>query len=225
MQPNWENDACLPVKGVHCDLQQYPRYTINATEASHVQAGVNFARTNNVRLIVRGTGHDFLGRSTAPDSLQIWTHNLRGLQWYDGFIPKGCSMAASPAIKVAAGHRMFEVYDAAAAHGMTTIGGQDPSVGLGGHLTGGGHAPISGVYGLAADNVLEIEVVTPSGEIKTTNPCTNSDLWFALRGVRATAIASLGSHGLTTADTANRVAAAPSASSSPPRSKHTPSPQ
>lgn len=94
-------------------------------------------------------------------------------------------MPARPAIKVAAGHRMFEVYDVAAAHGMTTIGGQDPDVGLGGHLTGGGHAPISGLYGLAADNVLEIKVVTPSGDIKTTNPCTNSDLWFALRGVRA----------------------------------------
>lgn len=62
MQPNWEDDACLPVTGVHCNLQQYPRYTVNATKASHVQAGVNFARTNNVRLIVRGTGHDFLGR-------------------------------------------------------------------------------------------------------------------------------------------------------------------
>ncbi len=84
---------------------------------------------------------------------------------------------------------MFEVYDAAAAHGMTTIGGQDPDVGLGGHLTGGGHAPISGVYGLAADNVLEIELITPSGEIKTTNPCTDSDLWFALRGVRPTPLA------------------------------------
>ncbi|KAL8895045.1 MAG: hypothetical protein Q9207_008319, partial [Kuettlingeria erythrocarpa] len=182
MQPNWEEDACLPVTGVCCDLQQYPRYTINATKAAHVQAGVNFARTHKVRLIVRGTGHDYLGRSTAPDSLQIWTHNLRGLQWYDAFMPKGCAIAASPAIKVAAGQRMFEVYDAAAAHGMTTIGGQDPDVGLGGHLTGGGHAPISGVYGLAADNVLEIELVTPSGEIRTTNPCTDSDLWFALRG-------------------------------------------
>ncbi|KAI4203692.1 MAG: hypothetical protein LQ350_001693 [Teloschistes chrysophthalmus] len=77
---------------------------------------------------------------------------------------------------------MFEIYDAAAAHGSMIVGGQDPDVGLVGHLTGGGHAPISGTYGLAADNVLELEVVTPAGDIKTVNQCTNSDLFFAFRG-------------------------------------------
>ena len=61
-QPNWENDACPPRPGVHCDLQEYPRYVVNATKPVHVQAGINFARIHNVRLIVRGTGHDYLGR-------------------------------------------------------------------------------------------------------------------------------------------------------------------
>ncbi|KAL8709577.1 MAG: hypothetical protein Q9220_005669 [cf. Caloplaca sp. 1 TL-2023] len=77
---------------------------------------------------------------------------------------------------------MFEMYDATAAHRSTIIGGQDPDVGLGGHVTGGGHSPISGQYGLAADNALEFEIVTPSGDIKTINPCTNNDLFFAFRG-------------------------------------------
>ncbi|KAI4254242.1 MAG: hypothetical protein LQ352_003196 [Teloschistes flavicans] len=77
---------------------------------------------------------------------------------------------------------MFELYDAAAAHGSMIVGGEDPDVGLVGHLTGGGHSPISGTYGLAADNVLELEVVTPAGDIKTVNQCTNIDLFFASRG-------------------------------------------
>ena len=79
---------------------------------------------------------------------------------------------------------MFEIYSAVAAHGSTIVGGEDPDVGIGGYLTGGGHSPISGQYGLAADNVLEFEIVTPSGDIKTVNPCSNNDLFFAFRGVR-----------------------------------------
>ncbi|KAL8770619.1 MAG: hypothetical protein Q9209_003687 [Squamulea sp. 1 TL-2023] len=112
----------------------------------------------------------------------IWTHNIRGLQWMDDFLPKGCRGAAIPALKVAAGHRMFEIYDAAAAHGSMIIGGQDPNVGIGGYLTGGGHSRISGTYGLGVDNVLEFEVVTPLGEIMAINACLNRDLFFAFRG-------------------------------------------
>ncbi|KAG9020688.1 hypothetical protein FS837_007964, partial [Tulasnella sp. UAMH 9824] len=32
------------------------------------------------------------------------------------------------------------------------------------------------------DNILEIEVVTPDGEIRIVNPCLEPELWFALRG-------------------------------------------
>ncbi len=78
---------------------------------------------------------------------------------------------------------MFEIYDAAAVHSSMIIGGEDPDVGLGGYLTGAGHSLISGHYGLAADNILEFEVVTPSGDIKTVNQCLNCDIFFAFRGV------------------------------------------
>ena len=61
-QPIWENDSCLPITTHHCNLHQYPKYVVNATNAAHVQTGVNFARRRNVRLIVKGTGHDYLGR-------------------------------------------------------------------------------------------------------------------------------------------------------------------
>ena len=84
---------------------------------------------------------------------------------------------------IAAGHRMSEIYAAAAAQNAIIVGGDDAGVGLGGYLTGGGHSPISGQYGLAADNVLEMEVVTPSGDLVTLNQCSNPDLFFAFRGV------------------------------------------
>ena len=122
-------------------------------------------------------------RSTAPDSLSIWTHNLRGMVYHDNFVPTGCAADPLPAISVAAGHRMGEIYKATAKYGAIVVGGDDPDVGMGGYLTGGGHSPLSGQYGLAADNVLELEVVTPLGNIVTLNQCSYPDLFFSFRGV------------------------------------------
>jgi FAD/FMN-containing dehydrogenase len=63
------------------------------------------------------------------------------------------------------------------------VGGGDSDVGVVGWMTGGGHSPISAKYGLGADNVLEIRLVAPTGDILTANANTNTDLFWALRGV------------------------------------------
>lgn len=63
------------------------------------------------------------------------------------------------------------------------VGGNIPSVGMtGGYTQGGGHGPLSSKFGLAADQVLEWEVVTASGELVTANADENPDLFWALRG-------------------------------------------
>ena len=51
-------------------------YAVAAETAQDVAAGVNFARDNNLRLVVKGGGHSYLGTSNAPDSLLIWTHRM-----------------------------------------------------------------------------------------------------------------------------------------------------
>lgn len=63
---------------------------------------------------------------------------------------------------------------------MTT--GQDPSVGLGGYIQGGGHGPLASTYGLAAQQVLQMTVVTTQGDVLTVNAEENTDLFWALRG-------------------------------------------
>jgi hypothetical protein len=63
---NWNNDTCLPDSSFPCSGKGYPVYVVNATCAEDVKKGVDFARQNNVRLIVKGTGHDFLGRQVTP---------------------------------------------------------------------------------------------------------------------------------------------------------------
>lgn len=59
---NFNNDTCLPDGQYTCSPLGYPAYVVNATTAEHVAAGVKFAASNNIRLIVKGTGHDYMGR-------------------------------------------------------------------------------------------------------------------------------------------------------------------
>jgi hypothetical protein len=59
---NWNNDTCLPYPADPCSGKGYPIYVVNATSAEDVKQGIDFAREKNVRLIVKGTGHDYLGR-------------------------------------------------------------------------------------------------------------------------------------------------------------------
>jgi hypothetical protein len=59
---NANNDTCLPDPAQPCSPIGYPVYVVNATTPEHVAMGVNFAAANNIRLIVKATGHDYLGR-------------------------------------------------------------------------------------------------------------------------------------------------------------------
>lgn len=62
IENNWNNDTCLPIPTVPCSGEGYPVYVVNATCAEDVKKGIDFAGEKNVRLIVKGTGHDYLGR-------------------------------------------------------------------------------------------------------------------------------------------------------------------
>jgi hypothetical protein len=45
-----------------CELSTAPVYTINATGAADVAAGIQFAKKNNIRLVIKNTGHDMVAR-------------------------------------------------------------------------------------------------------------------------------------------------------------------
>lgn len=70
--PNWSNDSCLPQPQYPCSGKGFPVYVINATSSKHIAAGVNFARQHDVRLNIKGSGHDYLGRyHTAMNSQRL----------------------------------------------------------------------------------------------------------------------------------------------------------
>ncbi|KAK3349476.1 FAD binding domain-containing protein [Lasiosphaeria hispida] len=181
---NWNNDTCLPDPRAPCSAAGYPIYVINATTAEHVKAGIDFARTQNIRLIVKNSGHDFTGRSSAPNSLSIWVHHMKGIKEHKkSFQLRSCNVTIEGhAITAAAGTQMQETYRATALLNRTVVGGNGRTVALGGFITGGGHSILAPHYGMAADQVLEMELVTPMGEVLTANECQNTDLFWAFRG-------------------------------------------
>jgi FAD/FMN-containing dehydrogenase len=112
--------------------------------------------------------------------LSLWTWNLKASEiipeytsnWYSG-----------PAMKIGAGVIVGEANTIAHASGYHVVGGECGSVGLAaGYTQGGGHSMLNTAYGMAADQVLEWEVVTPQGELLIATPEKNSDLYWALSG-------------------------------------------
>ncbi|GAD93892.1 conserved hypothetical protein [Paecilomyces variotii No. 5] len=188
-------DTCAPLNTSEplagqpmCDLGNAPVYSINATESDHVAAGIKFAKDNNVRLVIKSTGHDIRGRSQGYGSLSIWMQNMRPElkfeEKYTSSSNKSCpSDWTGSTITICAGYVWNDVYSFAAKHGVIVVGGDDMSVGtIGGYIQGGGHGPASHAFGLATDQVLEYKVVLASGELVTANACQYQDLFTALRG-------------------------------------------
>nr|QQW45469.1 FAD-linked oxidoreductase CalF' [Aspergillus stellatus]BBM05079.1 putative FAD-binding domain-containing protein [Aspergillus stellatus] len=182
MNPPTQNYSCVPFTSSSqaCNMGNYASYSINVTGADDVIAGIKFARENNVRLVIKNTGHDFSGKSTGPGALSLWTHNLNTTKIIENYEGAGYS---GPAAKLGAGVISGQVYEVVGAAGYRVMGGTCPTVGLaGGYTSGGGHSLLNGAYGMAADAVLEWEVITADGKHLTASQSENSDLYWALSG-------------------------------------------
>lgn len=176
------NDESCPLQAeLPCATAGYPAYVIEAIDEKDIQAGVNFARTHHIRLVIKGTGHDFPGRSSGRGSLSIWTHRIRGLE-VTRDDPLAVRYGGIASVKISAGMQWGEVYREMVRQNLTVVGGADPNVGVGGWILNGGHSPVSAVYGLGADQVLSLDVVTADGIYLTVNETNHSDLFWALRG-------------------------------------------
>jgi len=53
-------------------------------------------------------GHDYLGRSAAPSTLQVNTHNMKKILYISEFVPQGSSAAPVPALTLDAGAQLYE---------------------------------------------------------------------------------------------------------------------
>ncbi|KAM3413287.1 hypothetical protein ACQJBY_004451 [Aegilops geniculata] len=158
-----------------------PLGIIAATEHAHVQATVRCGRRHGVRVRVRSGGHDYEGLSYA--SVLLHKHN-------EPFAV--LDLAALRAIHVdparaeawvESGATLGELYYAvgAASCSLGFPAGSCPTVGIGGHLSGGGFGSLARKYGLSADNVLDAIVVDADGRL-TNRSSMGEDLFWAIRG-------------------------------------------
>ncbi|KAK4160882.1 hypothetical protein QBC43DRAFT_358936 [Cladorrhinum sp. PSN259] len=173
--------------GSTCERGGWPEYVVNASTVKHVQAAVNFARNKEVRLIIKNTGHDFGGRSMGAGSLSVWTHNLKSLEYIPDYtIKSGENEYSGPAVRVGAGVETWELFNHMAENNITVVAPGGGTVGpVGGWFSVAGHGGLASKYGLGADQVLEVSVVTADGMFLTVGPNSpepDSDLWWALRG-------------------------------------------
>jgi FAD/FMN-containing dehydrogenase len=158
-------------------------YAVAAHSTADVVAGVNFVRKYNLRMVVKGGGHSYLGGSNAPDSLLIWTRAMNRIDLHDAFVASGCSTPPTPAVTIEAGCMWIDVYAAVTTQARRYVqGGGCTSVGVAGLVLGGGFGSFSKRFGLAAASLLQAEIVTADGIVRTVNACQEPDLFWALKG-------------------------------------------
>ena len=159
------------------------RYVVAARSAQDVAQAVRFARAHNLRLVVRGGGHSYLGQSNVPDSLMVWTRRMDQIAVHDAFRPKGSSAAPVPAVSVGAGAIWLRAYQAVSVGaGRYVQGGGCTTVGVAGLVQGNGFGSFSKRYGTVGASLLEAEIVTADGQVRVVNRAREPDLFWALKG-------------------------------------------
>jgi FAD/FMN-containing dehydrogenase len=155
-------------RGVH----RRPAMVAFCKQSEDVGASVRAARRHGLPLSVRGGGHDWAGRALNDRGLVIDLTAMRQV-----VVDPRARLAT-----VAGGAQVKDVAAAAGAHGLVTALGNCGTVGMAGLTLGGGYGPLGGSYGLAADNLIGAEIVLADGQLVTTGPDAERDLYWALRG-------------------------------------------
>mmetsp|Transcript_31786 Transcript_31786/g.49730 ORF Transcript_31786/g.49730 Transcript_31786/m.49730 type:complete len:433 (-) Transcript_31786:905-2203(-) len=160
-----------------------PSFVAMVQSVSDVQKVVNFAREKEIVVSVKTTGHSYQGSSTRKHSVQI---NLRDFPKIDQVFTSwedSCSESFSNILKIGGGETWEDAYKAAFGAGFHIVGGGGLSVSAaGGWLQGCGLSSTSRKYGMGVDNVRRFEVVLADGSAVFADSCTNTDLFWALRG-------------------------------------------
>jgi FAD/FMN-containing dehydrogenase len=156
-------------------IDKRPALIARPRETVDVAAVVAFARESDLEISIRGGGHGVAGRAVADGALMI-----------DLSLMKQVSIDPDArTARAGAGATWGEFNDSAAEHGLATTGGVVSTTGIAGLTLGGGLGWLMGKYGLAADNLVSVELVTADGDVRTASAEQDPDLFWALRGAGA----------------------------------------
>ncbi|MFD6925036.1 FAD-binding oxidoreductase [Streptomyces sp. NPDC059944] len=153
-------------------IDRRPAVIARCTDAADVTRSVRFARELDLPIAVRGGGHSVSGMSLNDDGLVIDLGPMRGVTVHPG----------SETVRVEGGALMRQLDQATQPYGLATTGGRVSTTGVGGFVLGGGTGWLDRLFGLAADNLLGVELVTADGSTVRASDQENPELFWALHG-------------------------------------------
>lgn len=154
-----------------------PRLIFTPLIENHVQASVICAKELGIELRVRSGGHDYEGLSYISDTDQPFIIvDLSKLRAVSVDLPDNSAWAQAGAT---IGELYYRISQKSKNHGFPA--GLCPSLGIGGHITGGAYGPMMRKFGLGADNVIDARIVDSSGRI-LDRASMGEDLFWAIRG-------------------------------------------
>jgi FAD/FMN-containing dehydrogenase len=151
---------------------QRPEAVAFVESADDVAKVAGFAAEHDLKVSGQGTGHGAVALAPLDDTILIKTERMRGIE-----IDPDAGTA-----RVEAGVLVLELSEAAQAHGLSSMPGSAPDVGVTGFTLGGGLSWLGRRYGFACNRVQAIELVTAAGEPRTVDAENDPDLFWALRG-------------------------------------------
>jgi FAD/FMN-containing dehydrogenase len=153
-------------------IDRRPAVIARCLDAADVATALDFARSNELEIAVRGGGHNPAGHCAVDDGLVIDLSRMRNVE-------------VDPEARVARsqGGATWLDFDAATqAHGLVTPGGVVGSTGVTGLTLGGGIGHLTAQYGLTCDGLVGAELVTPADGVVRASEEENPELLWGLRG-------------------------------------------
>ena len=147
-----------------------PQAIAYCASVSDVQRCLELARGSGITPRPRSGGHSYGGWSSG-DGLIVDTTAMSSIS----VDPNGTAV-------IGAGARLVDVYAALAARGRALPAGSCPTVGIAGLTLGGGVGVLGRGYGLTADRLQRLDLVTADGTLHHADPGTDGDLYWASRG-------------------------------------------
>jgi FAD/FMN-containing dehydrogenase len=153
-------------------IDRHPALIAQCEGAADVSAAITFARERDLLVAVRCGGHSISGKSVCEGGLMIDLSNMNTVR-VDR--EKRTARADGGCLE---GHIDHE----AARFGLATTGGIVSHTGAGGLTLGGGYGRLCRQFGLACDNLLSVDIVTPDGQLRRASSAENPELLWALKG-------------------------------------------
>lgn len=149
-----------------------PALVVRCAGTADVIRAVEFARSQDLPVAVRGGGHSIAGFSTCDGGIVIDLSGMKGVR----VDPVHRRVVAQ------AGLTWGELDHETQAFGLAVTGGLVSTTGIGGFTLGGGVGWLLRRHGLASDNLIGADVVTADGRLVHATPRENPELFWALRG-------------------------------------------